>query len=168
MKPIFFPLQRALLAVAIAIATLPAQAALALSAPAPDFTLRSSNGPNLRLQEQRGHVVLINFWATWCGPCRQEMPQLSRLQEKYRSAGLLVLGISVDDDTRHAADVAARLGLGFPVLHDSDKSVSRLYDLATMPTSLLLDRDGRVRYVHRGYVAGTEDAYEREIRELLK
>ena len=161
-------LRAASLAASLALPALPAAAAVALDAPAPDFTLKSSAGPNVRLQEQRGHVVLINFWATWCGPCRQEMPQLARLHEKYRSAGLVVLGVSVDDDVRHASEVAQRLGLGFAVLQDSDKAVSRRYDLATMPTTVLVDRDGRVRYLHRGYVAGTEDAYEREIRELLK
>jgi peroxiredoxin len=145
-----------------------ASAAVALATAAPDFTLRSSNGPNLRLQEQRGRVVMVNFWATWCGPCRQEMPQLSRLYDKYRSAGFTLLGVSVDDDARHASDVASRLGLNFPVLLDSDKAVSKAYDLSTMPTTYLIDRDGRVRYIHKGYVAGTEEAYEREIRELLK
>jgi peroxiredoxin len=120
------------------------------------------------LQEQRGRVVMVNFWATWCGPCRQEMPQLSRLYDKYRSTGFTLLGVSVDDDARHASDVASRLGLNFPVLLDSDKAVSKAYDLSTMPTTYLIDRDGRVRYIHKGYVVGTEEAYEREIRELLK
>jgi peroxiredoxin len=145
-----------------------ANAAVTVATLAPDFTLRSSNGPNLRLQEQRGRVVMVNFWATWCGPCRQEMPQLARLHDKYRAAGFTLLGVSVDDDARHAAEVADRMGLKFPVLLDSDKSVSKAYDLSTMPTTYLIDRDGRVRYLHKGYVAGNEEAYEREIRELLK
>jgi peroxiredoxin len=159
---------RALLCCALGLLALDAQASVAPGAAAPDFTLRSSNGPNLRLQEQRGRVVLVNFWATWCGPCRQEMPQLAKLYDKYRSAGFVILGVSVDDDAGKAGEVARSLGLAFPVLLDSDKAVSKLYDLATMPTTYLIDRDGRVRYLHRGYVAGTEDAYDREIRELLK
>lgn len=138
------------------------------SSVAPDFTLRSMRGPNLRLQEQRGRVVLVNFWATWCGPCRQEMPQLNKLYEKYRSAGFELLSVNIDDDARHAADVAARMGLKFPVLLDTDKAVSRLYDLGTMPSTVLIDRDGRVRYLHRGYLAGYEDLYDKQIRELLK
>ena len=160
--------KRWLLLCALGLCALGAQAAVAPASNAPDFTLKSSNGPNLRLQEQRGRVVMVNFWATWCGPCRQEMPQLSKLYDKYRSAGFVLLGISVDDDARHASEVAARMGLAFPVLLDTDKAVSKLYDLATMPTTYLIDRDGRVRYVHRGYSAGTEEAYDREIRELLK
>ena len=145
-----------------------AMAAIAPSSTAPDFTLHTMNGPNMRLQEQRGKVVMINFWATWCGPCRQEMPHLSRLYDKYRASGFVLMGINVDDDTRNAAAVAAKLGVGFPVLLDTDKQVSRLYDLSTMPSTVLIDRDGKVRFVHRGYLSGYEDVYDKQIRELLK
>ena len=135
---------------------------------APDFTLPSAAGVNLRLQEQRGRVVMINFWATWCGPCKRELPQLNRLYAKYRASGFVLLGVNVDDDARNAAAVAARLGVQFPVLFDSAKTVSRLYDLSAMPSSVLIDRDGRVRYVHLGYKDGYEDGYERQIAELLR
>ena len=142
--------------------------AIAPASPAPDFTLRQMSGPNLRLQEQRGQVVLVNFWATWCGPCREEMPHMNRLYEKYRASGFVLLGVNVDEDPRNAAGVASKLGLKFPVLLDTDKKVSRLYELATMPSTVLIDRDGRVRYVHRGYLDGYENTYEKQIRELLK
>ena len=145
-----------------------AVAAIAPSSTAPDFTLHTMNGPNMRLQEQRGKVVMINFWATWCGPCRQEMPHLDRLYDKYKSSGFVLMGINVDDDTRNAAAVAAKLGVRFPVLLDTDKQVSRLYDLSTMPSTVLVDRDGKVRYVHRGYLSGYEDTYDKQVRELLK
>ena len=152
-------------------ALLAASASLAAAVPAgpaPDFTLRALDGPNLRLQEQRGRVVMLNFWATWCGPCRQEMPQLNKLFDKYRSAGFVLLGVNVDDEPRNAAAVAAQLGLRFPVLLDADKAVSRRYELATMPSTVLIDRDGQVRHVHRGYREGTEALYEQQIRALLK
>ncbi|MEO8525676.1 MAG: TlpA disulfide reductase family protein [Caldimonas sp.] len=142
--------------------------AISPSSAAPDFTLRTMSGPNLRLAEQRGRVVMVNFWATWCGPCRQEMPQLDRLYQKYKSSGFVLLGVNVDDDVLKAADVAGKLGVTFPVLLDTDKAVSRLYDLSTMPSTVLIDRDGKVRYVHRGYLTGYEDNYDRQIRELLK
>ena len=145
-----------------------AGAALRTQAPAPDFTLRSLEGANLRLAEQRGRVVLVNFWATWCGPCKQEMPHLNRLYDKYRNAGFVLLGVNVDDDARQAAGLAQKLGVHFPVLFDADKSVSRLYDLQSMPATVLIDRDGRVRYLHRGYRDGLEEAYEKQIRELVK
>ena len=138
------------------------------SSQAPDFTLRSMDGQNLRLQELRGRVVLVNFWATWCGPCRQEMPHLNRLYDKYRSSGFVMLGVNIDDDANNAIGVANKLGMKFPVLFDTDKKVSRLYDLNTMPSTVVIDRDGKVRYVHRGYRDGYEDAYDKQIRELVK
>ena len=156
------------LGAALALATNAALPIVAPTAFAPDFTLRAMDGPNMRLQEQRGRVVMINFWATWCGPCRQEMPQLDRLYQKYKSSGFVLLGVNVDDDTRKAADVAGKLGVSFPVLLDTDKAVSKLYDLSTMPSTVLIDRDGKVRYVHRGYLTGYEDNYDKQIRELLK
>lgn len=147
----------------------PGQAAApAPGSAAPDFTLRSAGGPNLRLKELRGQVVLVNFWATWCGPCREEMPLLNRLHEKYRGAGFTLLGVSVDDDPAAAIALAGRLGVKFPVLLDSDKQVSRSYDLSAMPSTVLIDRDGRVRYLHRGYREGVIDTYEQQLRELLK
>ncbi len=112
--------------------------------------------------------MLVNFWATWCGPCRQEMPHLNRLYEKYTRSGFVLLGVNVDDDTAQAAGVATKLGVKFPVLLDSDKRVSRQYDLNAMPSTVLIDRDGRVRYLHRGYQDGYETIYEQQIRELLK
>jgi peroxiredoxin len=157
---------RAAAALAAACVALPSLAAL--PGPAPDFTLRSVGGSNLRLKEQRGQVVLLNFWATWCGPCREEMPHLNRLYEKYRASGFVLLGINVDDDVRNAAGTSNRLGLRFPVLLDTDKTVSRLYELNTMPSTVLIDRDGRVRYVHLGYKGGYEETYDKQIRELLR
>jgi peroxiredoxin len=159
---------RVLLCAGLAFITCASVEAIAPAAAAPDFTLRTMNGPNLRLAEQRGRVVMVNFWATWCGPCRQEMPHLNRLYEKYRASGFVLLGVNVDDDTRNAAELATKLGLKFPVLLDTDKGVSKLYDLSTMPSTVLIDRDGKVRYVHRGYLTGYEDTYDKQIRELLK
>jgi peroxiredoxin len=152
----------------LAAAAMAAPAALTPATVAPDFALRSLDGPNLRLQEQRGRVVMVNFWATWCGPCRIEMPHLVRLYDKYRGSGFQLLGVNIDEDPRQAASVATKLGLHFPVLLDTEKRVSKLYDLSTMPSTVLIDRNGRVRYIHRGYRDGYEDTYEKQIRELLK
>ena len=163
------PLMLNVLALAAALwASTPVPAAVTLQAAAPDFTLKSAEGRNLRLQEQRGQVVLVNFWASWCGPCKQEMPHLNRLYDKYRASGFTLLAVNIDDDARHGAATAAKWGLKFPVLLDADKSVTKLYDLGAMPSTVLIDRDGRVRYLHRGYREGVEDTYERQIRELVK
>lgn len=138
------------------------------SGTAPDFTLRTADGRNLRLQELRGQVVMVNFWATWCGPCKVEMPHLNSLYEKYKGAGFTLLGVNVDEDQRAAIGLAQRMGLHFPVLLDADKKVSRQYDLSTMPSTVLIDRDGQVRHVHRGYRDGYERTYDQQIRDLLK
>jgi peroxiredoxin len=163
-----FQTVRPLVVAALAVVSSGAGAAVTPSASAPDFTLPSLDGPNLRLQEQRGRVVMINFWATWCGPCRVEMPHLSKLYEKYRGSGFTVLAVNIDEDPHKAASLAKQLGMRFPVLLDTEKKVSRLYDLSTMPSTVLVDRDGRVRFVHRGYRDGYEDTYDKQIRELLR
>lgn len=135
---------------------------------APDFEYTLADGTTHTLSQLRGKKVLLNFWATWCGPCRQEMPHLNKLYEKYKASGFVLLGVNVDDDTAQAAGVASKLGVTFPVLPDADKRVSRQYDLSAMPSTVLIDRDGRVRYLHRGYQSGYENTYDRQIRELLK
>jgi peroxiredoxin len=152
----------------LSFAAFAAAATVTPMAPAPDFTLKSAEGRNLRLQEQRGQVVLVNFWASWCGPCKVEMPHLNKLHEKYRASGVTLLGVNIDDDARHGAATAAKWGVKFPVLLDADKRVTKLYDLGSMPATVLIDRDGKVRFLHRGYREGMEAQYEAQIRELVK
>jgi len=152
----------------LATAVSPAGANVTPQSPAPDFTLKGIDGRNLRLQEQRGQVVLVNFWATWCGPCRQEMPHLNRLYDKYRASGFTLLAVNIDDDPRTAVATAAKMGLRFPVLLDTDKTVSKRYALGSMPATVLIDRDGKVRFLHRGYREGMELSYEQQIRQLVK
>lgn len=137
-----------------------------LAEPAPDFVLPSDEG-NVRLSELRGKVVMLNFWATWCGPCRQEMPPLQALQERHASRGFVLLGINVDRRFDKAQAMAAQLGVRYPLLHDGGKKVSGLYGVDNMPYTVLIDRDGNIRYRHRGYVPGVIDTYEREVRGLL-
>ncbi len=136
--------------------------------PAPDFALKSSTGENLRLSEYRGDVVMINFWATWCGPCRQEMPLLDQLYSRYQRVGFNLLAVNIDDDSNRAMDMVQELGVSFPVLFDSRKEVSRLYDVDAMPVTVLIDREGIVRFVHQGYKPGYEEKYLDEIRSLLR
>lgn len=135
---------------------------------APDFALKSSSGENLRLSEYRGDVVMVNFWATWCGPCRQEMPILDELYSRYQRVGFSLLGVNIDDNSSKAMNMVNELGVTFPVLFDSRKEVSELYDVDAMPVTLLIDREGTVRYVHQGYKPGYEDKYLEQIRSLLR
>jgi peroxiredoxin len=162
------PQRRLLLGAALVLGTVGLAPAAAPTGMAPDFTLRTAAGGNLRLQEQRGQVVMVNFWASWCAPCRVEMPHLNKLHDKYRASGLVLLGVNVDEDADKAVGAASKWGVKFPVLLDAEKKVSRLYDLSSMPSTVLIDRDGKVRYLHRGYREGYEDTYEKQVRELLK
>ena len=135
---------------------------------APDFALKSAGGSNLRLSEYRGDVVMINFWATWCGPCRQEMPLLNDLYTRYNRVGFSLLGVNIDDDSSRALEMAEELGVSFPVLFDERKEVSKLYQVEAMPVTVLVDREGKVRHVHLGYKPGYEEKYLTQIRALLR
>jgi peroxiredoxin len=136
--------------------------------PAPDFALKSSTGANLRLSEYRGDVVMINFWATWCGPCRQEMPLLDELSSRYERVGFKLLGVNIDDDSNRAMAMIEELGVSFPVLFDARKEVSKMYDVSAMPVTVIVDREGTVRYVHHGYKPGYEEKYLDQVRSLLR
>ena len=137
-------------------------------AAAPDFTLKSTTGKNFRLSEFRGEVVLINFWASWCGPCRQEMPLLSDLHDRYKSLGFTVLGVNVEEDSSDARRLLGKMSVSFPVLLDTTSTVSKQYDVIAMPSTVLVDRDGNMRYLHKGYKPGLEDVYLQQVRELLR
>jgi thiol-disulfide isomerase/thioredoxin len=142
--------------------------AWAHAAPAPDFTLKSEAGDNVRLAEQRGKVVMLNFWASWCGPCRTEMPLLDEMYKRYNKAGFELYGVNVEQDTAAAKKLIADLGVTLPVLYDPDSKVSKLYKVDAMPTTVVIDKKGEVRFVNRGYKAGDENKYRDQIRELIR
>jgi peroxiredoxin len=162
-------LRKLVLAAALGMLAATALASSALTGKeAPDFALKSASGSNMRLSEYRGDVVMINFWATWCGPCRQEMPLLDDLYSRYERVGFKLLGVNIDDDSRRAMEMIEELGVKFPVLFDESKDVSRLYQVEAMPVTVLVDRSGVVRHVHLGYKPGYEQKYLTEIRSLLR
>ncbi|MFV2090287.1 MAG: TlpA disulfide reductase family protein [Pseudomonadales bacterium] len=142
--------------------------AVSLRESAPDFTLKSLEGSNLRLEEYRGQVVLINFWASWCGPCRQEMPILDRLHHRYQDTGFAVLGINVEGEREPAQDLVDKTKVTFPILLDDGQKVSEMYDLQAMPSSVVIDRDGVVRYIHLGYKPGDEAKYVEVVKRLIR
>lgn len=133
-----------------------------------DFTLTSLTGKEVSLSSLRGKVVLLNFWATWCAPCRKELPELSLLQENLGRKGLVILAVSVDNEMENAKSFVQKYDLKLETLWDRDKKVTKLYDPETMPSSYLIDRNGNLRYVHTGY---DEEEWKRilnEIEELLE
>jgi peroxiredoxin len=139
-----------------------------MSGTAPDFTLKSHSGRNVKLSELRGEVVLINFWASWCGPCRQEMPLLDELHNQYKALGFTVLGVNVEEDTYQARKLLKDMPVSFPVLFDDSSVVSKQYDVVAMPSTVLVDRNGNMRYLHKGYKPGLEEVYLEQVRELIR
>ncbi len=146
----------------------PAQAAKSVEGPAPDFTLKALDGKNLKLSEMRGNVILLNFWASWCAPCRLEMPLLNDMHNKYKDLGFTVLGVNVEEDTNMPRRYIADRPVDFPILLDKTNQVSKLYKVIAMPTSVVIDRDGNMRYLHQGYQPGDEKKYKKMIKKLLR
>ena len=167
MKRTILCLLRRLLLAGMMAAAMPA-AALELDRAAPDFTLKSLGGKNLKLSEMAGNVVLINFWASWCGPCREEMPLLNDLHKKYEPLGFAVFGVNVEEDVKGAMGFLQNFPVDFPVLLDSSNQVSKQYKVIAMPTTVLVDRDGKVRYLHQGYKSGDEIKYQQMVKKLVR
>jgi thiol-disulfide isomerase/thioredoxin len=132
-----------------------------------NFTVKDVAGKDVRLGSYRGQVVLVNFWATWCGPCRREIPSLVRLYGKYRQRGFVVLGISVDSEVARIRPFARALKMSYPVLVGAGRDdVSDAFGpFAGFPTSLLIARDGAICVRHVGVASEAE--LERQIGALL-
>ncbi len=143
---------------------------LAVQAPrvgnlAPDFVLTTLDGREIRLSDYRGHVVFLNFWATWCGPCKVEMPAMERLYREYRRQGFAILALSSDPEgaavTRPFRD---SMGLTFTIAHDQDAVVMRMYGVRILPVTFLIDRQGMITH----QILGARDWQTPEAREGIR
>ncbi len=133
---------------------------------APDFTLKDAKGQPVTLSAYKGKVVLLDFWATWCGGCKVEIPWYVEFDKKYRNQGLAVIGVSMDDDgMKVVKPFLAEKKIEYPVVIGTDDLAKR-YDLTSMPMTLLIDRDGRIAVSHTGLV--NKDNFESHIKDLLK
>jgi peroxiredoxin len=161
---------RALIAVLAAVSSLPAPAArfhAVAGAAAPDFALRAVTGPNVRLSEHVGQIVVISFWGSDCDACRAQLQALERDFSSYQAQGLRVYGVEVADDQTAALRFARGTRVTFPLLLDPAKTVARLYDVDTLPFTVLIDRDGKIRQVVRDFNETSRRACEDELRTLL-
>jgi cytochrome c biogenesis protein CcmG/thiol:disulfide interchange protein DsbE len=133
---------------------------------APDFSLRDATGRTVRLSDYRGRVVLLNFWATWCPPCKIEIPWFVEFQNRYQAEGLTVLGVSMDDDGWKAVKpFLADRNINYTILLGNEE-VNQLYGgIDSLPTTLLIGRDGRTEFYHSGLIPRGE--YQTEILQLL-
>ncbi|MBI4422768.1 MAG: TlpA family protein disulfide reductase [Elusimicrobia bacterium] len=134
---------------------------------APDFQVETVGGETLRLSALKGKVVLLDFWATWCLPCEETIPKLAVLHQRYRERGLEVVGVSVDDDVRDVPPYAKSHGIGYAVALDPDKDVMDAYGVRSIPTTILVDRSGRLRGRWLGTGARLERELEAEVQKLL-
>jgi peroxiredoxin len=133
----------------------------------PDFALHAVAGGNVRLSEHRGEVVVLSFWSSRCNPCRAQLAALNRSLATYRSAGLEIYGIGVDDDPARSLEYARSVTVGFVLLLDPAKQVSRSYQVDNLPMTVLIDRGGTVRQVLREYSAASDGVYLQQLRTLL-
>src|SRR6201987_4662027 len=154
--------------IAAAALALPALAADPTGGPAPQFTLAARGGSNVSLAQYKGQVVMLNFWASWCGPCRQEMPLLESIYKKYNRMGFTMLGVNVEPDSNAANEWLKATPGSFPILYDRDSKVSKLYDVSGMPSTVIIYRTGKARGLHRGYKPGDENEYLNSIRTLIR
>ncbi|MCO7225547.1 TlpA disulfide reductase family protein [Pleionea sp. CnH1-48] len=136
--------------------------------PAPDFTLKSMDGSNVKLSELRGEVIMLNFWASWCGPCREEMPILEEFYKKYKKLGFRILGINVEKDSSKAVGYLKDVPVTFPILFDQENKVSKMFDVDAMPSTVFIDRAGNVRFLHRGYKSGDEKHHKKLMKALMR
>jgi peroxiredoxin len=156
-----------LAAAALSVASI-SSAGIKEAGPAPQFTLNARGGKAVNLAQYKGQVVMINFWATWCGPCRQEMPLLETIYKKYNKMGFTLLGVNVEPDPKPAEDWLKATPVSFPILFDTKSEVSKMYEVSGMPSTVIVDRKGNVRVIHHGYKPGDENEYQDNIRKLVR
>ncbi len=145
----------------------PIQPPLGRGDSAPEVALSTLEGRTVRLSDLSGQVVLINFWATWCKPCEDEMPAMQRLYHSLSEDNFEMLGISVDESSPDVEAFASRMGLDFPILLDPEQKTSRLYQTTGFPESILVDRNGQIVERYVGPRQWDHPDYEARIRSLM-
>jgi peroxiredoxin len=143
-----------------------AHAAVRAGQRAEDFELRDLGGKAVRLSQLRGKVVLLDFWASWCEPCKKELPLLSELAGKLREHGIEVVTVNIDKSRDNAESFVRAHGLGLTVLLNPDQSVAEKYEPPKMPTSFIIDKKGLCRHVNAGFEPGDEKKLEKQLLDL--
>jgi len=140
----------------------------AVGRPAPVFEVLTLDGKTTGIEHLKGRVVLIDFWATWCEPCLEELPELNVLYKDFKAQGLEILAISVDRERENIEKFLKEFPLDFPVIHDKGKKIANRFKPRAMPTAFIVDQEGIVRYVHLGFKTSFIQKYRDQIGTLLK
>lgn len=135
---------------------------------APSFTLKDLTGKEVSLADYRGKVVIIDFWATWCPPCRKELPHIQKIYDKYRDKGVTVLAITSESNIEKVKDFIEEGGYSFPILIDRRGEANSAYGIRAIPMLFVLDKEGIIQHIHRGYSPEIEATLSKEIEDLLK
>ena len=146
----------------------PATAGLAVGTPAPALTARRLDGGDFDLAVERGKLVLVDFWASWCEPCRRELPVLEQLHQQHAAAGLVVVGVSVDEQRSDAENfLKEQIQVSFPIVFDADRSLGKTWSPPKMPTVYLIERDGTIARIFAGEKPGQLDDLKAELTRRL-
>lgn len=163
------PRRIALAALLAVLLSAPIAQALKSGQRAINFTLRDVHGKTVKLSALKGKVVLLDFWASWCAPCKKELPALDKLAAGYRGQDVVILTVNIDKNKANATKFLKKAKIKhLRVVLNPDGSVAGQYNLPTMPTSFVIDKRGIVRFVHDGYKPGDERKFKKEIDQLLK
>jgi peroxiredoxin len=141
---------------------------LAVGRPVPDVNLPLVKGGHVNLSQLRGQIVLLNFWSSWCGPCREEFPVLDALYREHHEHGLVLIGVDIDAYPEDALPFLKKHPVSFPIARDADGAVSSRFFLDSMPMSVLVDRRGNIRWIHRGFNTGDDREYSAQVDALLR
>ena len=133
-----------------------------------NFTLETFDGKRVALNQLRGRVILLDFWATWCPPCREELPYLDILQQTYGTQGFVVLAVNIDNKIQNAQDFLKAHDIKLMPLWDEQKKVVAQYDIEQMPTTVIIDKRGVIRYLHSGFETDQYIKYKQQIQQLLR
>ena len=153
--------------IVVAALSIPALTIADASKPAPDFSLPGLKKPTVSLADYKGKTVYLDFWASWCGPCRKSFPWMNEMQEKYGKQGFEVIAINVDAKREDADKFLSQVPANFTIAFDSTGATPKVYPVKGMPTSMLIDSKGNITYVHNGFREEQSAEVEARIKELV-
>jgi thiol-disulfide isomerase/thioredoxin len=140
-----------------------------VNSPAPDFTAKDLNGNSIKLSDLKGKVIVLDFWASWCIPCKKSMPYLIELYDSHQADSLIVLGINVDTQLDKIKEFQSAINteITFPVIFDNDAKIPPIYNVEAMPTTIVINKEGIIKYKEVGFNNDIKDKLDKTVKDLL-